>query len=343
MAHNINYNEKTGKYSFYSVQQKPWHELGHIADSYETSAAVLENAGLNFTVEKRANVHRLPSGKEVESATSFFTFRTDNEEILGTNVGAEYTIVQNADAFAFFDAIAGKDGVFYETAGALGKGEKIFITAKLPGYIKVGNDDLIEKYLFLTTCHDGKGSIIAAFTPIRIVCNNTLNAALGNCTNVVKIRHTDGVHDRLKEAHKVMGMVNTVVPILEQAFNHFATVKITDEEVKKLIYHAMAPSKEVLENVKLEKFDQLSTAFKNTCEDAFAYAMISDTQAMDSTKGTLFGAYNAITGYYQNVRKYKDNDEKIKNILYGGTAQAKGQTAFDLCQSFAQHGNSIFN
>jgi len=119
----------------------------------------------------------------------------------------------------FFDAIVGGDGIMYETAGALGKGERIFITAKLPDYIKVGNDDLIEKYLFLTTSHDGTESITIAFTPVRIVCNNTLNAALGNCSNVLKIRHTSNAKAQLKEAHKVMGMVNTLSPLMEQAFN----------------------------------------------------------------------------------------------------------------------------
>lgn len=97
-------------------------------------------------------------------------------------MGRDYQIVQNADAFAFFDAIVGgEDGILYETAGALGNGERIFITAKRPDYICVGNgDDITEKYIFLTTSHNGTGSITAAFTPVRIVCQNTLNAALGN-------------------------------------------------------------------------------------------------------------------------------------------------------------------
>lgn len=107
--------------------------------------------------------------------------RTDNDAVIGA-VGKDYQIVQNRDAFSFFDSMVSGDGILYETAGAFGKGERIFITAKLPDYIRVGNDDLIEKYLFLTTSHDGSGSITAAFMPIRIVCNNTLNAAMNNKT-----------------------------------------------------------------------------------------------------------------------------------------------------------------
>lgn len=121
----------------------------------------------------------------------FATVRTDTDQVLGM-VGKDYKIVQNTDAFTFFDSIVGGDGIMCETAGALGSaGQKIFITAKLPDYIKVGSDDLIEKYIFLTTTHDGSGSITAAFTPIRVICQNTLSMALSSCSNVVKIRHTD--------------------------------------------------------------------------------------------------------------------------------------------------------
>ena len=69
-------------------------------------------------------------------------------------MGKDYAVVQNVDAFSFFDSIVGGNGIQYETAGALGKGERIFITAKLPNYIKVGNNDLLEQYLFLTTSHN---------------------------------------------------------------------------------------------------------------------------------------------------------------------------------------------
>lgn len=83
--------------------------------------------------------------------------------------------------------------------------------------------------------------------------------------------------------------------------------------------------------------------FKNVVDDAFGYAMMSDTQQMDTTKGTLFGAYNAVTGYYQNVRKYKDDEAKLQSIVLGGTAQTKSQKAFDLCTAFATEGAEILN
>ena len=194
---------------------------------------------------------------------------------------------------------------------------------------------------FLTTSHDGSGSITAAFTPIRIVCQNTLNASLRNMTNVVRIKHTSGAKQRIENAHKIMGLANTLSTQLENIFNSWTKVKVTDEEVKKLIQLALCPNKETLDLLKKGAEDEMSTVFKNVVEDAFAYAMISDTQQMETTKGTLFGAYNAVTGYYQNVRNYKNDEAKLQSIVLGGTAQLKSQKAFDLCTSFATDGAEI--
>jgi len=350
MAHNLNFNEQTGKYSFFSVKQKPWHGLGQVVTDYPTSAEAMQFAGLDFEVIKSSlfttgrTLSIEDSGELVEAndilvPNAFATLRTDTNQPLGV-VGNDYNIIQNREAFAFFDAIVGGgDGILYETAGALGNGERIFITAKLPDYIKVGCNDYMEQYLFLTTSHDGSGSITAAFTPVRICCNNTLNAALRNMSNVVRIRHTNGAAQRLVEAHRVMGIANGKA--MEESFNHFAKVRITDKEVKRLIEIAMTPNKETLQILKDNRYGDLSTVFKNQCEEVFGYAMTAETQQLETTKGTVFGAYNAITGYFQNVRSYKDEEAKLKSLVYGGTAANKAQKALGLCSAFAQHGKEV--
>lgn len=352
MAHNINFNGQIGRHSFFSVKEKAWHGLGQIVEGYPTSAEAIQHAGLDYTVEKRplftyGNDNMIPDGDifiripEIEVPDYFATVRTDTEQALGV-VGKDYEVVQNKDAFTFFDAIVGGEGIMYETAGALGNGERIFITAKLPDYIKVGNEDLIEQYLFLTTSHDGYGSITAAFTPIRIVCNNTLNAALSNHSNSIKIRHTANAKERLEQAHKVMGLANKLSENLEGIFNKWSKFSITDKEVRKLIQLAMVPNKEVLSNLQNGKEDELSTVFKNMCDNVYDYAMSSPTQQTTTTAGTVFGAYNAVTGYFQNVRTYKNNEAKLKSSLFGGTAQLRTQAAFDLCEAYSQKGSEIF-
>lgn len=355
MAHNINFNEQRGSYSFFSVKEKAWHGLGQIVEQYPTSEEAIMHAGLDYEVAKTplytkgSGIIETLNGIEMGSSelhvpNYFANIRTDNNAVLGV-VGKDYHIVQNREAFNFFDAIVGGGhGILYETAGALGNGERIFITAKLPDYIRVGNgNDVTAKYIFLTTSHDGSGSITAAFTPIRIVCQNTLNASLRSITNVVRIKHTSGAKQRVENAHKIMGLADTLSTQLEGIFNEWAKVKVTDREVKKLIQLALCPNKETLDLLKKGAEDEVSTVFKNIVDDAFAYAMTSDTQQMDTTKGTLFGAYNAVTGYYQNVRSYKDNEAKLQSIVMGGTAQLKSQKAFELFTAFTTDGSEILN
>jgi len=348
MAHHLNYNEENNAYSFFSVKERAWHGLGKIVEQYPTSAEALKYAGLDYEVVKSplftcqrdetiGDNGEMVKGSQLAVPNHYATVRTDNDAVLGV-VGKDYEIVQNVNAFEFFDAIVGgEEGILYETAGALGKGERIFITAKMPGYIKVGKDDYIEQYLFLTTSHDGFGSITAAFTPVRVVCHNTLNAAMRNHSNAIKIRHTASANDRLKQAHTLMGISNNLAGELQGLLNQWTKVRITDKEVKKLIQVAMAPNKEVLKNLEAGKMDELSTNYTNIVDKVYEYAISSPTQQMETTAGTVFGAYNAVTGYFQNVRNYKDDEAKFKSIIEG-TAKQREQTAFDLCRNFSNHG-----
>lgn len=329
MAHNLNYNEKLQRHSFFSVKQKAWHSLGLLLDKCPTSAEAIKLAGLDYEVSK-VPVYCTP--QNFSSATipdKFATFRTDNGNVFGI-VGDRYSIVQNKDAFAFFDEIVGEGAAIYETAGCLGNGEVIFITAKLPDYIRVGNDDLIEQYLFLTSSHDGSGAIQVAFTPIRIVCNNTLNAALNNCSNKLTIRHTANAKDKLAQAHKVMGIVHKVSDELGQIFNQMAKVKITDPALVEFIKKSLAPNREAL--TKIEASEELSSRFNNMVNECYLYAVANHTQQLETTEGTLFGAYNAITGYFQNVKEYKNDESKLKGLLDGGASNYT-QKAFNMALS----------
>ncbi|WP_316846791.1 DUF932 domain-containing protein [Pedobacter psychrodurus] len=354
MAHNLYYNQKSKEHSFFTVREKAWHGLGKVVEDYPTSAGAIKHTGLDYTVEKRPLftldntnfdlLNALADGIEpqVSVPNYFATLRTDTEEILGV-VGKDYQIVQNTDAFSFFDSIVGNDtDIRYETAGALGKGERIFITAKLPDYIRVGKDDLIEKYVFLTTSHDGYGSITAGFTPIRIICQNTLNAAIPSGQNSIKIRHTASAVERLKQAHQLMGISNSLASEMEQLFNHWSKVRITDKELKKLIRIAMAPSKEVLNSLQEEKFHHLSSHYLNIADSVFDYALAAPSQQEITAKGTLFGAYNAVTGYFQNVRNFGSEEHKLKSIMWG-TGLQRAQTTFNLCEMFSHSGSLQLN
>ena len=146
--------------------------------------------------------------------------------------------------------------------------------------------------------------------------------------------------ERLEQAHRLMGISNQFSLALQNIFNEWTKVRITDSEVKKLIALALVPNMEVYQSLQSGKEDETSTHFKNICDAAFNYAMTNSTQVLPTTRGTLFGAYNAVTGYFQNVRSYKDGEAKLKSILFGGTAQMRSQKAFNLCADYAGKGAS---
>ena len=346
MAHNINRNIKTGQDAFFSVKEKAWHGLGKIVEQYPTAEEAIKFAGLDYDVVKRplftydadnSSEETAPDGiqiPEIIVPNYFATVRKDTDQILGV-VGSKYEVIQNATAFSFFDALVNDgSGIKYETAGALGNGERIFITAKMPDIIKVGRNgrDAIEEYIFLTTAHDGSGAAMAAFTPIRIVCNNTLNMALRNNSNAVYIKHTANAEEKLREAARIIHISDVMTEKLTDMFNHWARVRITDAELKKLIRLAMSPNKEVFQAVVTSNDSyEFSRQFEDVCGQVFEYAMTNPSQTMETTAGTLFGAYNAISGYYQNVKDYKSADTKTNSILYG-TAFERTKKTFELCE-----------
>jgi hypothetical protein len=162
---------------------------------------------------------------------------------------------------------------------------------------------------------------------------------LRNQTNCIKIRHTASAGDKLKEAYKMLGISNQLSVELEAIYNRWSRVRISDPEVKRLIQLAMIPNREVYEKLRTGKEEELSSHFTNMVSSVFDYAMTSPTQQEDTTKGTLFGAYNAVTGYFQNVRNFKTEESKFKSIMYG-TGFDRAQTAFNLCNDFAKEGSS---
>ncbi len=322
MAHNL--NKQGDRYAFASAKEKAWHGLGTILPERMDSATAIREALLNYTVDKTPVQIQLPgSDKLIEVPGKFVTYRTDTGVPFGV-VGNRYEIVQNLDAFRFFDAIVGEGAAIFETAGALHNGEVVFITAKLPDYIKVGKDDLIEQYIFLQSTHDGTGSIIAAFTNTRIVCENTMNIALGNMSNKVMIRHTRDAKAKLEQAHKIMGISNMMASELDVIFNKMAKKSIVDKDLRKYIEKVMLPEKK--EQMSQEEF---STRFKNTVNSIMSYAVNDSTQQNNTTLGTVFGAMNSISGYFQNVKKYNSADDKLSSII-SGDASNKMQKAFDL-------------
>ena len=154
----------------------PWHRLGTRLDSPATAREAIVASGLDYRVAIKPLVTL--EGTDVPQRKA--VVRHDTGDVLGV-VGNSYVPVQNHQAFGFLDAVVADEGLRYHTAGALGKGERIWMLARLPGSIRVGNsDDLVDKFLLLSNTHDGTTALRVFFTPIRVVCQNTLNLAERN-------------------------------------------------------------------------------------------------------------------------------------------------------------------
>jgi len=320
MSHNINYSIKHKSHSMFSVKEIPWHGLGQIVDKALTSAEAIKEANLDYTVVKLPNFTRL-NNIELANPNSFSTVRTDTPEVLGT-VGKDYTVIQNSDAFVFFDSIVGEGKAIFETAGALGNGEQVFITAKLPKSIVLDNIDVIDQYLLLSNSHDGSRSIEVLFTPIRVVCNNTLSAAIHMAKNSIKIRHTANAHKRLELAHQLLGIHTELIDEQEHFFNQMVDKQISVEEFKTYICNIFLTPTELkaVANAGLKNIGnikEISTRKVNVLNNIAIYLEHGPGQAIHTAENTMWGAYNAVTGYYQNAKEFSDGDKKMRSNLYG--------------------------
>src|ERR1022692_1339805 len=146
--------------------------------------------------------------------------------IFGT-VSTGYTPLQNRDAFRFFDPIVGEGAAIYHTAGALGDGERVWMLAKLPDDIQVAVGDISNKYLLLSNSHDGRSSVQIKFTPVRVVCNNTLVQALGS-GETIRVSHTSDLRNRLDIARQNLRLINTRYTSIESTFRDMVRVKMDD-------------------------------------------------------------------------------------------------------------------
>ena len=327
--------------SKYFSKGVPWNYQGaHNVEDCTTAEEVMCKAKLDWNVSKCELVAKMPihndkseaagfifgSNNYVECPNAYATYRTDYNIPLGI-VKERYTPVQNIDAFTFFNGAIGKDKAIWQTAGYFGNGERIFVSAKLPNTILV-NGDPVDNYLVFTTSHDGSSGVRILFTPIRVVCENTLNAAIAKSTNYVSFRHTKSVHDNLDIASEILGICDKTSEYLKEKFTFMSNTKITDAKAQELFAKVILTDKEI-DNIKFTGHNIGQIMLRQ-------YGAISDSEiSMKKVNmlseinnyyfngigqrehvGTAWGAYNAITGYFSNV----DNSTGIKrmdSILFG--------------------------
>lgn len=213
---------------FYVGREKPWHGLGVSVEEAQESREALVKAGLDWDVVQKPVYTQ--DGVKVNGYKA--NVRLQDGNILGV-VTDRYKVVQNRDAFAFTDELLGA-GVRYETAGSLMDGKKIWLLAKLPARYIIQGEDIIP-YLVFSNTHDGSGAIKIAMTPIRVVCNNTLNLALKNAPRIWSFNHTGDIASKLNEAKETLFMAENYMGELGKAFEKLSKIKLSDAAVNEYI------------------------------------------------------------------------------------------------------------
>lgn len=324
----------------FKIKGIPFRYKGAInVEDCETAEDVIVKAGLDWTVAKCPLVAKMPllSGYDEEELlkdgffrgvdyyrecpNAYATYRTDKNIPLGI-VKEKYTEVQNIEAFGFFNDAIGKDKAIWQTAGFFGNGERIFVSAKLPESIFVNGKDIVDNYLIFTTSHDGSSGVKILLSPIRVVCENTLNAAIRESTNYVSFRHTISVHENIDTAAEILGICHKKIDFIAEQFNYMNKIKMTDKEVNQYFADIILTDAEkqsiidtnhTIEQIIAKNYyaindSNISSKKINTLNKIRDYYENGPGQL--EYLGTGWGAYNAITGYYSNV----DTGEGIKRM-----------------------------
>ena len=205
------------------VREKPWHGLGTCVEEALTSSEAIEKAGLDW------NVIPCPVFDDRHIQIMGYTANTRDKDnaVLGI-VGSRYSIVQNKEAFDFTDALIG-EGMKYETAGSLKGGRQVWLLGKMPQTEILG--DKLDPYVCFTNTHDGSGAVRVCMTPVRVVCNNTLNFALSTAKRKWSCVHKGNIQGKLSEARQTLGLMDLYLKNLAETADMLACAPFYEAEV----------------------------------------------------------------------------------------------------------------
>jgi phage/plasmid-like protein (TIGR03299 family) len=313
MVHNL--AESNGRTAMMYAGQVPWHRLGTKLENPATAEEAIVAAGLGYDVtladlQTTENIY-VPFRKAV--------IRTDNSAVLGV-VGKGYQPIQNKECFGFLDSVVADGGLRYHTAGALGKGERIWLLAKLPDQIRIKeSEDVTDKYLLLSNSHDGTSSLRVFFTPIRVVCQNTLNLADRRGTGQgISIMHKGDLATKVEEAREVLGLARRFFDDFEVKADILAHTYPTSAQVE-LYFKNLFPDPEQADPSRAQSTrEELTRLF----EEGMG-------QQIPEIRHTMWAALNAVTEYvdhHRSTRGRTDGDRagrRLASAWFGTGAKMK--------------------
>lgn len=287
--------------TMFYTRTAPWHGLGTRVLEAPTSSAALSLAGLDWRVIQK------PVLTEDGLFISGFkaNVRDRDNQVLGV-VSDRYKVVQNEDAFAFTDELLG-EGVTYETAGSLQNGRRTWILAKLPQRYIISGDE-IDPYLVFMNSHDGTGAIRAAMTPIRVVCQNTLNLALSTARRSWSTIHTGDIHGKLQDARNTLLYADRYMAALGKTIEELSRQKLSDRQVLEYI-DALFPLPEDASEARKKNLGKLKEDLKLRYFDA------PDLQHVGKN---AYRFVNAVSDFSTHARPLRERSS-YRESLFGRT------------------------
>lgn len=313
--------------SMFYVGDMPWHREGVPLKEPPSTIEAIKHAGLDWKVSKV----NLFSGDQKRVDGYYGIKRNDTGDVLGI-VKKGYTPLQNSEAFNFFDPFISNKFIEYETAGALGKGEIIWILAKIKvdPEIRVYGDDIVNKYLLLSNGHDGQSAVNIKFTPIRVVCQNTLNLALSQ-GETTSIRHITSIHQKLEDVNIAVENIIKIYSGAEKCFKSMVEYKIDDNRAKEY-FNNLYP---IIDEQKVRNEGQYKKREANIKIQHQLMVNFRESFGVKSLGigGTLWAAYNAVTEYIDHPSVYKLGDNKLlKRIWFGEGENIKEKAYIEALQ-----------
>src|SRR6056300_100632 len=241
MAHELESDK-----SFASFRQPAWHGLGTVFTEEVSTKEMLELANLhdwNVHLEEVAIPDGFSSDKTYNYVTRTNPFDRKQKDILGV-VGERYRILQNEELFDFGDALLDGGGR-WETAGSIKGGRQVFGSLALERETVLdpsGVSDKVNSYLLVNTSHDGSIAIQASVTPVRVVCANTLNLALGSgvgrnrgVKQSFKIRHTQTAQGKIQAAREALGLANVYMDEFDKLAHEMIQQTVSNDKFQDII------------------------------------------------------------------------------------------------------------
>lgn len=358
-----------GKVSMFSTLKTPWHGLGNVISHAATRDEALKFGGLaGWDLQKLEQV--VDWNGEKLATGAYAIVRGDTKAVLthGKSVGARYEIVSNEELFGMMDQVIQDGTVRYETAGALGKGERVWMLAKMPGESEIAKGDTVEHYAMLMGSHDGSLAIKLFPTTVRAVCQNTVTCALNKHGNLgISMRHTTNVAVKVNEARKALGLAAVACEQYDKTARQLAStqmakpddlfrlclddlvdVTVAEKKVTEQSLRDGSILKSILEIASVddrrkaeEKLEKAKDRRVELLDVIRATYENERNNGMPSIAGTAWAAVNAVSETVQhgNVLRYNGSDtvkaESRFDSVLNGKAQEVTQAAIGYAQSLS--------